>query len=397
MKKIIYVGQFTDASGYGSAARKYLRLLDKYLDINQYELKVYNSSYEGKDSISDKDLKILNKYILNNDQIIDYISKKDYIALFHLLPWDTVLIQDDKYKNKSIRENARVNINLSYWEADRLPEYWRDIFANQIYDKLILGSSWNKLVYEKDVSIPIDIIPVPISVPEIVIKPTDIFTIFSLSQWQPRKGFDILIKAFYQEFFNQDDVKLFIKTYKNEAFAKNVKNDKEEILKEALQYKNSVNHYSEKPKCKLEIKTGIVDYEELLSYYSNASIFCLASKGEGFSIPSAEAALYGLPTITADIGGHTDFLDKDNNFFFNVEPQPVENMFVSPLYSSIEMNFLSPNIFSLRKQLRKSYNIWKEDKNKLLEMGKNSRNYALKYFDEKEIFNKLMNCITFKE
>ena len=41
MKKIIYCGQFTDASGYASAARKYLRLLDKYLDTSKYELKVF--------------------------------------------------------------------------------------------------------------------------------------------------------------------------------------------------------------------------------------------------------------------------------------------------------------------------------------------------------------------
>ena len=88
MKKIIYCGQFTDASGYASAARKYLRLLDKYLDNSKYELKVYNSSYEEKINCSDNDLQLINKYLLNNKDFEKYISKKDYTAIFHLLPWD---------------------------------------------------------------------------------------------------------------------------------------------------------------------------------------------------------------------------------------------------------------------------------------------------------------------
>ena len=43
------------------------------------------------------------------------------------------------------------------------------------------------------------------------------FKIFSMSQWQHRKGFDILLKAYYQEFFDQEDVELFIKTYRAET------------------------------------------------------------------------------------------------------------------------------------------------------------------------------------
>lgn len=107
MKKIIYCGQFTDASGYASAARKYLRLLDKYLDNSKYELKVYNSSYEGKVNCSNTDLQLINKYLLDNKDVENYISNKDYIAIFHLLPWDAFLKQEEQYKNKIIFSSAK--------------------------------------------------------------------------------------------------------------------------------------------------------------------------------------------------------------------------------------------------------------------------------------------------
>lgn len=389
MKKIIYCGQFTDASGYASAARKYVRLLDKYLNTSEYELKVYNSSYEGKINCSKTDLELINKYLLDNKDVDKYISNKDYIAIFHLLPWDAFLKQEDIYKNKIIFSNAKKKINISYWETDRLPKLWREIFK-QNYDQIILGCEWNKEIYSKDCKQQLDIIPVPVYSKNITKKNNDIFTIFSLSQWIPRKGFDVLIKAFYQEFYYNDDVKLFIKTYRGEASGGNAEEEKNAIFSSALSLKNSVVDYTNTPKCKLEIKTGVVSEEELNSYYSYADVFCLVSRGEGFSIPMAEAVINSIPTISPNIGGHLDFLDKQNNFFVDSEYVPIDEVAKGNFYSSLEMNQVEPKIISLRKNLREAYNIWKTDKNKLFSMGQNSQNFALKYFDELNIYKKLI-------
>lgn len=392
MKKIIYCGQFTDASGYASAARKYLRLLDKYLDTSKYELKVYNSSYEGKINCSKNDLELINKYLLHNKDVDKYISSKDYTAIFHLLPWDAFLKQEEHFKNKIIFSNAKKTINMSYWETDRIPKAWREIFENN-YHKIILACEWNKEIYSKDCKQNISVIPVPIYERSITKNKNDIFTIFSLSQWIPRKGFDILIKAFYQEFYHNDDAKLFIKTYRGEASGGNIEEEKNAIFNSALSLKNSVVDYTNNPKCKLEIKTGIVSDEELSSYYSNADVFCLVSRGEGFSIPIAEAVINSIPTITPNIGGHLDFLDKNNNFFVDSQYLPIDNISKGHFYSSLEMNMIEPNIVSLKKQLREAYNIWKFNNNKLILMGENSKQYALKYFDEKEIYNKFIKAI----
>ena len=384
MKNIVYCCQFTDASGYGSAARKYLFMLDKYLDKQKYNLKIYNSSYESKVSCSPQDLELLKKYELKNEDVESYIKNNKYDVIFHLLPWDAFLKQHEKYKNKIIYQKAGKKINIFYWESDRLPEAWRQIYSSNCYNLAIAGCEWNKEIFSKDISIPIEIIPVPFKEKNITKIKEPTFNIFSLSQWQPRKGFDVLIKAFYQEFSNNEDVKLTIKTYRGEA---SDESDNKIILKEALSYKNACTDYLNDPKCKLNIVTGILSKEKLEELYSSATVFCLTSRGEGFSIPSAEAALYGIPCIVPKAGGHTDFLDKENNFFFDCYPKPVENMPKSFLFSSREMNFLEPDILSVRKQLRLAYNLWKRNPEKLDEMGEKSKLFAGQFLNEEKIFD----------
>jgi glycosyltransferase involved in cell wall biosynthesis len=393
MKKIIYVGQFTDASGYGSAARKYLQLLDKYLDKSLYDLKVFNSSFERQIFCSKEELDLFKKYELKINDLNDYICNNDYTAVFHLLPWYVLKDFDEKHKNRIIQEKAKESISISYWEFDRLPAQWRDIYNSNIYDKVIVACDWNKQIYSKDINKPLHIVPIPIKNKTINKINNEIFTIFSLSQWMPRKGFDILIKAFYSEFYNNEDVKLFIKTYRSEVTNSNLEDEKNIVFQQALELKSSISHYNNNPKCKLEIKTGVVSQEEIESYYSKADIFCLLSRGEGFSIPMAEAAVRGIPVLSPSIGGHIDFLDATNNFFIDCEHVPLEYGGNNSLFSSLEMNQIEPKINSVKKQLRKVYNIWKEDKNKLLKIGEQSKMYALNYFDEKNLYNKLIKAI----
>ena len=58
--KVVYCAQFTDSSGYGSAARGYLSALDKCnLDI---DLRVHNVAFEGASKISDNNKQLIEKY-----------------------------------------------------------------------------------------------------------------------------------------------------------------------------------------------------------------------------------------------------------------------------------------------------------------------------------------------
>ena len=58
--KVIYCGQFTDSSGYGSAARGYLSALDT-CGVD-FELKVHNVASEGSSKISQQNKELIEKY-----------------------------------------------------------------------------------------------------------------------------------------------------------------------------------------------------------------------------------------------------------------------------------------------------------------------------------------------
>lgn len=391
MKNILYVGQLTDASGYGNAARKYLSVLDKY-NNNNFNIKAYNSSYERANFASYEENKMLNKYLLNNEEIISFINNNDYTVLFHLLPTDCFL-DTELYKNFLIYKKASKRINLSYWESDSLPKDWKDIFKNNVYDHAILACQWNKEIYSKDSSTPITVIPIPKENKELVKNKNDIFTIFSMSQWQYRKGFDILIKAYYQEFFHQNDVKLFIKTYRAEAGHNvDVNYQKQAIFAEATAYKSSIVHYEQNPQCKLEILTGIVPSEQIENLYKNADVFCLPTRGEGFGLTIADAAIYGIPCIVPNKGGHIDFLHSEGNYFIDSYYRPLENMFFKH-FSSKEMNFIETDILSLRKSLRLAYETWKNKPSELLKMGEKNKIFAKEYLSEKRVFDELLKVL----
>jgi glycosyltransferase involved in cell wall biosynthesis len=392
MEKFIYIAQFTDASGYANAARKYLYLLDKYLDKSNYELRVYNSSYESKNSCSHEEMNLIKKYELSSNEVEAYVTNNTYKAIFHLLPhgaFDT----SGNHKNTLIYKYAKEKINICYWETDRIPLEWRKIFANKVYDKLVLASQWNKETFSKDCALPIHIVPVPVISSGSNKKISEIFNIFSLSQWIPRKGFDILIRAFYLEFFENEDVKLFIKTYRDEARGTNPEGEKNIIFQQAKEYKAAVCHYDKQPRCRLEIKTGVEAPDLIERYYDSADIFALVSRGEGFSIPLAEAVMRGIPTISPNLGGHIDFLEKESNFFVSAEYTPLANASGGSLFSSIEMNSVEANLNSLRACLRESYNLWKNEKQALLEMGEKARRFAGAYFDEKTIFLNFLSSL----
>lgn len=392
MKNIIYIGQFRDVSGYGNAARSYLRLLDKYLDKSEYNLCIIPLGFERQNNNINLEKTLIEKYNLTN--IKNFISTNEYQVFFHLLPtMHSIDVEMAPLKTILTHKNCLKKTNFVAWETDKIPESWIKIYKENIFDDLVVFCDWNKQVFEKYSKLNITVVPHPVyDIYESEIKEkNEKFNIFSMSQWTNRKGFDILLRSYYQEFFLQDDVELFIKTYRNEVMPGiDERIEKEAIIEDVLKIKNRISHYGQQPKCKVSIKTGTVSSQQIKEYYQKADVFCLPTRGEGFGMTIAQAALSGIPCIVPDIGGHLDYLDLINTFLIKSEMTPVYDM-PHQIYSSIDMNFIEPSIQSTMKQLRKSYQLWKEDS--LLDIALKNKKNAKEYLSEKTIFEKLKNIL----
>ncbi|MDR0183637.1 glycosyltransferase family 4 protein [Lysobacter arvi] len=135
--------------------------------------------------------------------------------------------------------------------------------------------------------------PLPIKLPEG-------FRFLHVSSCFPRKGPDVLLRAFGRAFDGRQDVVLVIKTFPNPH------NRVPEML-EALR--------RERPGFPAVVVIN-EDYSagRIRTLYETCQAYVAPSRGEGFGLPMAEAMLHDLPVVATGWGGHVDFCTPDTSY-----------------------------------------------------------------------------------
>ena len=172
-----------------------------------------------------KAINLICKYEIDLDSIDEYI-KEDYLLIWHQ-PAGMVLYGDsNKSKDpdwiafKKLLNNSTKNINMTVWESDKVPKMWTTIHKKYKTNSVIVPCHENKQIFD-ETGIHAHLLPHVIDDPikqpkELKGFPLDLdkmFTVFSMSQWINRKGYDALVKAFSMEFNNVPDAIMIIKTY----------------------------------------------------------------------------------------------------------------------------------------------------------------------------------------
>ena len=119
------------------------------------------------------------------------------------------------------------------------------------------------------------------------------FTFLHVSSCFPRKGADALLEAWAAAFGADDDVALIIKTFPNPH---------NEIAAQLADLGR--RHPRHAPVILIDRDLPAA---EIAGLYTAADAFVAPSRGEGFGLPMAEAALFDLPVITTAHSGQRDF------------------------------------------------------------------------------------------
>ena len=261
--------------------------------------------------------------------------------------------------------------NIGYtagMETTRIDAAW--IEPSNKMDKIIVVSNHSKNVYESTVyeqevegtndkrrymvTTPIDAVGYPVKkfenaeVPDLSLD-TD-YNFLCVAQMGPRKNIDSTIKWFIDEFKDDADVGLVLKT----NFAKNCQVDREVCHGRVL---GIVNQYPDK-KCKIYLLHGDMTDEELHGIYKHPKISAALSctHGEGFGLPLFEAAYMGAPVVAPGWSGQLDFLCDENgkshfyNISFDIQPIP-ENVVWQNVIPAGSM-WCYPRENSARQQMR---------------------------------------------
>jgi hypothetical protein len=105
------------------------------------------------------------------------------------------------------------------------------------------------------------------------------FVFLSVFKWGYRKGHDILLKAFLEEFSSKDNVTLLLVS-RAEAFI----NDPNHIVKDFNAIRSSVNK-SDEDLPHIALYDEKIAEKDMPNIYGAADAFCLISRGEGWGLP----------------------------------------------------------------------------------------------------------------
>jgi len=120
-------------------------------------------------------------------------------------------------------------------------------------------------------------------------KRGNVFTFGSFGDFSPRKGIDVLVRAFRDEFTSAESVRLLLKS-------------------------NSENCGCDPLDPRISFLSGFWNQEKLLDFLGTLNVFVLPSRGEGFGLCGIEAMSTGLPLIATNWGGPTEYMNPADSY-----------------------------------------------------------------------------------
>lgn len=208
------------------------------------------------------------------------------------------------YPPRFDRLPVRLQLANFAWEDSRLPAGWAEGF-NSSYDGILTPTTYVRDVLRgSGVTIPIEVVPNVVELdggPEprsTVSRPDGKTTRFlCVGSAFPRKGVDVLIRAFVRAFRRADDVSLVLKSFPN------IHNTLARVLEEVRRRDPDAPEI-------VHIDREISS-EDLLALYRSSDALVHPSRAEGFGFPVTEAMLLGLPVIAPASTGLADFCGPD--------------------------------------------------------------------------------------
>ncbi|MFO1497104.1 MAG: glycosyltransferase [Verrucomicrobiota bacterium] len=174
------------------------------------------------------------------------------------------------------------------------------------------------------------------------------FNFLSIFEWSSRKGWDVLLAAYLQEFSAEDDVCLFLRTY---LFSKPEGDPRAALEKRIRAYARTLN-LGNKPLPRLELLADQVPHSQLPSLYLACDCYVAPSRGEGWGRPQHEAMLMERPVIATNWSANTEFMARENAYLLDYEV--VEAKGLEPeLWHYKGHRWANPSLTHLRELMRR--------------------------------------------
>jgi len=312
-KKILVKAPLLSRSGYGEQSRIALRALrtrEDLFDIYVMNIPWGNTGHIANSGHSEREW--IDRQLLKT---INYIQSG---GQFDISLQITIPNEFEKIAPVNVGFTAGIETNKIAVEwipkcnemVDRIitiSEHSKKGFVETAYD--VVNQETGQQISGFRVTTPVKAVNYPVyhyEPQEVDIEFTTSKNFLVVSQWGPRKNIDNTITWFIEEFKDDEDVGLVLKT--NTAADSIIDREITTIRLEQL-----LSRYPDK-KCKIYFVHGELKAGQLTWLYEHPSMKAMINiaHGEGYGLPLFEAAYSGLPLVTVTWSGQMDFICKPN-------------------------------------------------------------------------------------
>ncbi len=213
--------------------------------------------------------------------------------------------------------NARIKLIYVAWEESIYPSNWVEEINAEANGVMTISSFTRDILFNSGVRVPIFVVPCALDqeyfdskLETFTLNTQKSFKFLHVSSGKKRKGVDVLLKAYFSSFTNQDDVTLIIKS------SPGPDNDIDRIIGELS---------SETSPEVIHINNPEVSEQDMKNLHHTASAEVYPSRSEGFGIPVLESMFYGKPVIATAYSGYLDFLNEDNGHLVDYQLVPTSD------------------------------------------------------------------------
>lgn len=325
---ILFVGHLYENSGWGNAAKLYLKaLIATGYNIVARSIRVCDPVKELEPELQ----ACLDKKMP---------EKLDY-CIQNILP--TYMTKVGGCTNIGLIYTETTNIEVTPW-AQHL-KLMDMIWCPNMQQKSTLSFLPQKKHY---VPCPVEMVD-PTSVPRIDIPNNGKYTFYFIGDLIERKNVNALIRAFHREFKNTEQVALVLKTYKYGVEDVQVHKAMDEMIhsikKDMKLYPNIADYHKE-----IVINQYMLP-QDLLKLHKSCDCFVMPSYGEAICLPAADAAMIGNPVIGSDTGG----LPMYSTYRINGRLEPVHHHNTIPGFGTARELWFSVDPLHLQKLMRQAF------------------------------------------
>ncbi len=170
------------------------------------------------------------------------------------------------------------------------------------------------------------------------------FVFLALFDWNRRKGWDVLLRAYLSAFHPNDDVTLLMKVFSYNGRHGNAQAEVSHYVQTELGIPSGDHAH-------VILTDNALPVQDIPHLFAAANAFVLPSRGEAWGLPYCEAMACGLPVIAARWGGHLDYTHDQNAYLVDIEGlRPVRGM--NPKYYAANQLWCEPSVEHLRTLLQ---------------------------------------------